>query len=314
MKRLPERLKAIAKPVIPGQVVVDVGTDHAYLPIFLVQQQISPRVIGVEVNPGPLRSAVLQVESAGLAPWIDIRAGNGLQAVQPGEAQIAVIAGMGGKTICEILEASPVVTATLNRLILQPIGAIMRVRAWLRQNLWQIVEEELLLEDGHFYLILVAEPQPTEDPALLALNNREVQETVGLGQVGEPEEIEASKRLEQTRERGQTKGIKKLEQTGKIEKSKETKGLMQTGEPGQFIGTEEPRGSELEELAELEVGTFLLQRRHPLLAQYLTQQLEREQRIWNLLSRGTDPRLEAKREKRRQRIKLFTEMIDQLEE
>lgn len=253
MKQLSERLRVIADQVIPGLVVVDVGTDHAYLPIFLVQQEICPRVIGVEVNPGPLRSAEQQVQAAGLTSWIDIRAGNGLQAIQVGEAQIAVVAGMGGKTICEILQASPAVTASLNRLILQPMGAIRRVRAWLRQNAWNIVQEELLLEDAVFYLVIVAEPQPPKDSALLAASDCETQDLA--------------------------------------------------------LPTANNRETE-----ELEVGEFLLERRHPLLPRYLKQQMEREQRVLNQLNQSKDSNLNEKREKLQKRIELFGEMINQLKE
>ena len=253
MKQLSERLKVIADQVIPGQVVVDVGTDHAYLPIFLVQQKICPRVIGVEVNPGPLRSAELQVQAAGLTPRIDIRAGNGLQAIQVGEAQIAVVAGMGGKTICEILEASPAVTASLTRLILQPMGAIRRVRAWLRQNAWKIVREELMLEDELFYLVLVAEPQPPKDPVLLPASHCETEDLA--------------------------------------------------------LSTADDWDTE-----DLEVGEFLLERRHPLLPRYLKQQIEREQRVLNQLNRSKDSKLNEKREKLQNRIERFREMINQLKE
>lgn len=173
MRKLANRLKVMAQMVIPGQVVVDVGTDHAYLPIYLVDQKICAQVIGVEINPGPLKSAKQQVEAAGFASCIEIRAGDGLLPVQPGEAQVAVVAGMGGKTICEILEAAPEVTAGLSRLILQPMGAIPRVREWLSRNAWKIVQEDLLLEDGMYYLIIVAEPHPVGDSSQIRLIDKE---------------------------------------------------------------------------------------------------------------------------------------------
>jgi tRNA (adenine22-N1)-methyltransferase len=164
LKKLSERLRAVAQQVLPGSVVVDVGTDHAYLPIYLVKQEICPQVIGVEINPGPLRSAVQQVEAAGLSARITIREGDGLLGVQPGEAQIAVLAGMGGKTICEILGAAPEVVARLNRLILQPMGAIPRLREWLYQHQWSVVWEDLIEEDGLFYQLITAEPQSLGKP------------------------------------------------------------------------------------------------------------------------------------------------------
>lgn len=158
MKTLSARLRAITDLVIPGQVVADVGTDHAYLPIYLIVNDISPRAIGIEINPGPLKSAAEQVAAANLNHRITIRKENGLHGIQPGEAQAAVVAGMGGKTICDILEDSPEVLASLNRLILQPMGAVRQLREWLLRHFWQIQREDLVLEDGIFYNILMAEP------------------------------------------------------------------------------------------------------------------------------------------------------------
>ena len=160
--RISKRLKTLAEQVQPGRVVVDVGTDHAYLPIYLILKGISPRVIGVEINPGPLRSAQQQVEVVGLTHQIEIRFGDGLGGIQPGEAQVAVVAGMGGNTICDLLGASPKVLARLHRLILQPMGAMRRVREWLWQHGWQIVHEDLVKEDQIFYSIIIAEPSRQE--------------------------------------------------------------------------------------------------------------------------------------------------------
>lgn len=195
MKKISRRLKAIISKVIEGTTVVDIGTDHAYLPIYLVTQKICPRVIGIELNPGPLNSAKRQVESAGLTPQIIIREGNGLKAIQPGEVHTVVIAGIGGSTICEILESGHDVLATSERLILQPMGAVVQVRRWLLEHSWQIIDEDLIKEDGFFYIILTAEPNENKGYKINEYSSLELMVGPGLIQKKHPLLLEYLKYL-----------------------------------------------------------------------------------------------------------------------
>ncbi len=158
--RLAERLARVADYVIPGVPVADIGTDHALLPVYLVQQGISNRVIAGELNPGPLNAARTTVAHYSLEKHIDIREGDGLQVLQPGEAAVIVIAGMGGAKIRDILAASPEVLKGVKRLILQPQGGEALLRRWLLENNWALTDEELVYEDGRFYVIIVSEPLP----------------------------------------------------------------------------------------------------------------------------------------------------------
>jgi len=164
--KLAERLARIAGYIIPGVPVADIGTDHALLPVYLVQQGISSRVIASDFNPGPLDAARSTVARYGLEKHIDIREGNGLQVLQPGEAAVIVIAGMGGAKIRDILAASPEVLKGVKRLILQPQGGAALLRQWLLENNWALTDEELVYEEGRFYVIIVSEPlpQPEECP------------------------------------------------------------------------------------------------------------------------------------------------------
>lgn len=155
--RLSERLARVASYVIPGAVVADIGTDHALLPVYLVLQGISKRVIACELNPGPLESARATVDHYGLKELVEVRKGNGLQALRPGEASVVVIAGMGGAKIREILTASPEVLRMVKRLILQPQGGEALLRRWLLENKWALIDEELVYEGGRFYVIIVSE-------------------------------------------------------------------------------------------------------------------------------------------------------------
>ncbi len=156
--KLPERLARIAAYVKPGATVADIGTDHALLPVYLIKQGISPRVIAGELHPGPLQAARSTVAFYGLEKQIQVREGDGLQVLQPAEAETVVIAGMGGAKIKDILEASPAVLERVKRLILQPLGGSGILRNWLLSNGWLLVDEDLVFEGGHFYEIIVAEP------------------------------------------------------------------------------------------------------------------------------------------------------------
>ncbi|HWR43888.1 class I SAM-dependent methyltransferase [Sporomusa sp.] len=156
--KLGQRLRAIAGMVPAGVTMVDVGTDHAYLPIYLVEQKIVTSAIAGDVHQGPYLSAHNAVAAVHLKQHISVRLGNGLEVVEPGEADVVVIAGMGGANIIDILQARPEVTRTVKRLILQPMIAAANVRSWLHTHGWRIVDEQLVQEEGKLYQIIAAEP------------------------------------------------------------------------------------------------------------------------------------------------------------
>lgn len=171
---LAKRLAALAAYVPAGSIAADIGTDHAYLPIFLVEEGICPRVIATDLNPGPFRSAGRKVEEHNLGNKIELRLGDGLKPLKPGEADVLVLAGMGGNTIREILAASPDVIKTVRRLVLQPMADPGDLRSWLAANGWKISDEELVEESGRIYVIITADPgrEETADPLLLELGPR----------------------------------------------------------------------------------------------------------------------------------------------
>lgn len=157
--KLGERLQTIAAMVPEGVAsIADIGTDHAYLPIYLVKNNIVARAIAGDIHQGPYLSAKNAVISAQLEQVISVRLGNGLEVVTPGEAEVVVIAGMGGQNIIDILRARLEVIAAVKRLIVQPMIAAPAVRRWFQDNGWQIVSEQLVREDGKLYQIIAAEP------------------------------------------------------------------------------------------------------------------------------------------------------------
>lgn len=161
--RFPARLQAVADYIPPGETVADIGTDHALLPIYLVSRDVSPRVIGVEKAPGPLDAARRAVAESGLGGLIEVRAGDGLAPLRPGEARVLVLAGMGGRTISAILDAAPAVVRAAQTLVLQPQEPVAPARRWLLQNGWCLADENLVEEAGRLYPVIRAvkeEPKP----------------------------------------------------------------------------------------------------------------------------------------------------------
>ncbi|GAB6180118.1 class I SAM-dependent methyltransferase [Desulfotomaculum defluvii] len=174
MINLSRRLKCLAQYVPKGSVVADIGTDHGYLPIHLVLQGTCPRVIAADINKGPLEAARSNIIQRCVQDKIDLRLGNGLQILKPGEADAIVIAGMGGGTIRDILRASPQVAMGASLLILQPMADEKDLREYLLLHGWTLKDEEMLLEDDRLYLVIVAErgQEALDDPILLEVGPR----------------------------------------------------------------------------------------------------------------------------------------------
>lgn len=138
--------------------MADIGTDHALLPVALVQRNIVPRAIASDVREGPAQAARRQVLSAGLQSKIDVRVGDGLSVLKDGDsAATVVIAGMGGGTIAAILSEGSSALRNVRRLVLQPNNGERLVREWLLRHHWKLAAETLLEEDGVFYEVLAAD-------------------------------------------------------------------------------------------------------------------------------------------------------------
>jgi tRNA (adenine22-N1)-methyltransferase len=171
---LPKRLAALAAFIPNGSIAADIGTDHAYLPIFLVKQGICRFVIATDLREGPYQSAEKKIKEHALNDRINLRLGDGLKPLQPGEAEVVVLAGMGGNTIREILAESWQKLVEIKRLVLQPMADAGDLRVWLAANGWKIADEELVEDDGRIYVIIVAEPghEVTCDPVYMELGPR----------------------------------------------------------------------------------------------------------------------------------------------
>lgn len=157
---LSDRLFAVYQYIPQGSILADIGSDHAYLPIYAVYHGRVEKAIAGEVAEGPFQTAVSRVKEAGLSSQIDVRKGDGMSVMQfPGEANCITIAGMGGPLIMSILQRGKAKLQGVKRLILQPNVASYPVRKWLISNGWQIEAETILEEAGHIYEVIVADKE-----------------------------------------------------------------------------------------------------------------------------------------------------------
>jgi tRNA (adenine22-N1)-methyltransferase len=155
--QLSKRLHAVASLVTPNNRVVDVGCDHAYTSIYLVEHNISPGVIAMDVNQGPIERAQENIIKYGYEDRIDVRKSDGLEKLQKNEADTILIAGMGGALTNQILSKRMDIVRTIRELVLQPQSEIHLVRKMLNENDFLITSENMIKEDGKYYFMMRAE-------------------------------------------------------------------------------------------------------------------------------------------------------------
>jgi len=155
---LSKRLKTVAAAVTCGHKVADVGTDHGYVPVYLVKNNICPAAFAMDINAGPLARARAHIREEKLEKIIAVRQSDGLKELHPDEVDSIVIAGMGGELICKILKESPEFMSSGKELILQPQSEWFKVRHFLLDHHYGIMEEWFLKEEGKYYLVIKAGP------------------------------------------------------------------------------------------------------------------------------------------------------------
>lgn len=153
-KCMTPRLLCVASFAESGCSVADIGTDHAYIPIWLVKQGIAKTAIAMDVNRGPILRAEENIRKFSMEDTIKTRLSNGLEHLLPGEADTVIIAGMGGMLINDILDAGENLYPTIRHFILQPMTAIEETRKYLAENGFLIVDERLAREEDKIYCVL----------------------------------------------------------------------------------------------------------------------------------------------------------------
>lgn len=166
---LSPRLEQIASLVPKCDTVADIGTDHAYIPVRLIQTGRAKRAIASDIKKGPVARAKDTVKKYAFEDEIDVRLGAGLETVKPLEAEVTIIAGMGGILISDILNASLETVRSARCLILQPMTAVYELRKYLSENNFFVDGEYLVQEEDKIYNILTVRPNENCDYSLKEL-------------------------------------------------------------------------------------------------------------------------------------------------
>jgi len=155
--QLSKRLNKVASFVTKGNRLADVGTDHGYIPIYLVENGTVPTALAMDINKGPLERAKEHISEYGLEDKIETRLSDGLQYLGKGEADTVLIAGMGGALTVKILENGREVLSTVKELILSPHSEINLVRKYIISEGYKIVKEDMVFDAGKYYTVIKAE-------------------------------------------------------------------------------------------------------------------------------------------------------------
>lgn len=148
---LPFRLQAIAQMVPPCDVIFDIGTDHALVPIWLIQNNRCQKAVAADVRPGPLDRAQKNINRYQAQARVQTILTDGLTGLSPGQDDVVILAGLGGHEIMRIIGKTP---APCSTLVIQAMKSLPELRSFLYQKGYRIQEERLVFEKRHFYPIL----------------------------------------------------------------------------------------------------------------------------------------------------------------
>ena len=151
---LTPRLKTIAALIKSCNLIADIGTDHAYLPVYLCMTDKCKHAVASDIRKGPLERAASTINRYSVSDRVKTRLGSGAETLTPNEADCIVVAGMGGLVISEIMKSSAEVFDTAKQIILQPMTAADELRSFLNDNDYTIIGEHLAKEDEKIYNII----------------------------------------------------------------------------------------------------------------------------------------------------------------
>lgn len=159
---LGNRLALCASMVREGTALADVGTDHAYLPVWLAKRGLIRSAVAADIRPGPLARARANIERFEVSGLVSARLSDGLDRIEPREAEDIVIAGMGGLMMTRILGRALWLKEPEHRLILQPMTKAEELRAFLAREGFAVLREQAAEEDGHIYSVMQVSFCPRE--------------------------------------------------------------------------------------------------------------------------------------------------------
>lgn len=160
MIKISERLKTAAGLIGEGKRLADVGTDHGYVPIYLLSQGRIPCAIAMDINHGPLQRAREHIRQYGMEAYIQTRLSDGVEALREGEVDSILIAGMGGGLVMHILESGSSICRRADEIVLQPQSELARVREYLDAKGYVTDAEEMVKEDGKYYPMMRVHYEP----------------------------------------------------------------------------------------------------------------------------------------------------------
>ncbi len=164
--KLSKRLEMVASFVGIQAQIADVGTDHGYIPIALVEQKLVKKAIAMDIKPGPLERAREHIRQYGLQEKIETRLSDGVKQLSVGEADTVIIAGMGGELVIHILEEGKNLWNFVEHWILSPQSELDKVRKYLIRQGFEIVKEDMVKEDGKYYIVMdVAHTSKEKQPS-----------------------------------------------------------------------------------------------------------------------------------------------------
>ena len=150
------RLKQIADLVTPGNRAADIGTDHGYVPAYLIKEHICPKVLAMDMSRGSLDKAVELSQRLGISDVMECRLSDGFEKLAPGEVDTVIISGMGGILMTNIMSAHSQVLGSLKELILSPHRDADLVRSFITENGFSIVEDKVIIDKKKQYVVLKA--------------------------------------------------------------------------------------------------------------------------------------------------------------
>jgi len=151
-----KRLLSLIDNITDGMGIIDVGTDHGHIPVYLASHGYSGNIIASDINSAPLNSGILNAKDAGVSDRIDFILCNGLEKCPADKIDTILIAGMGGDTICGILDRDEWVMDSRYLLVLQPMTKSEVLRYWLVNNGFEILSEQLCEDTGRIYQIIIS--------------------------------------------------------------------------------------------------------------------------------------------------------------
>lgn len=154
--KLKGRLKLIYDKICSCETVCDIGTDHAYIPIYILKNMKCKKAVATDVVKGPIQIALKNIRKFNMEHCISTRLGNGLEPLKESEIDVIIIAGMGGVLITEILSRGYEKARRANKLVLQPMNSTELVRQWIYENGFKIDDEELVNEGKKIYNVIIA--------------------------------------------------------------------------------------------------------------------------------------------------------------